>query len=806
MQEFSPPRLTILLISAMALAYEILLMRLFSIVQYHHFAYMIISLALLGYGASGTFLFFTRNYLLRRFPAAVIINIILFGITAVACFLGGQRLLINPDEILWDPRQWLKLGILYLLLALPFFFAANCIALSFSQFRRTISQIYAADLVGAGLGSILIIGLLFILQPQQLLLVLGFMIVSISGVAWYELGLQPRRLALLFLGAGAVIFLLPPAWTGLAISPYKGLSQQLRINGSRIVEVKSSPLALLTLVENQTIPLRFAPGLSLTAESEPPEQLGLFTDADGMDVITRFPDDIFRLAYLARLTTALPYHLQQQKDVLILGAGGGTGILQALYFGVPNITAVELNRQVPQMVMNRPEFAGVLFQRPEVELHIEEARSFVAGSSKKFDLIKLPMLESFSSSAAGLYALHENYLYTVEALGEYYASLSSSGYVSLSRWIKLPPRDTLKLFATAIKTLREAGVPDPERYLVMIRSWQAATLLVKKSPFGPAEIRALKEFCRQQLFDLVYYPGMQREEANRFNILRRPYLHEAAVAIAGENYASFLKNYKFKIEPSTDDRPYFSNFFRWRTLPEILELKGQGGMALLEAGYLILVLTLLQAIAASLVLIVLPVTGGKQHTTTPETDWNRTGIIVYFFAIGLGFLFLEIAFIQKFILYLGHPLYAAATVLALFLVFAGLGSRYVQKRIIRVTWPVAMIISLGVIDLLVFSFMRDTVYGLPEYSKMIIAVLMIGPLAFFMGMPFPLALTSVGKDFPGYISWAWATNGCASVIAAVLATLIAVHLGFAAVVSAALVLYGIGAAFYPAGQNQRDDS
>ena len=257
----------------MALAYEILLMRLFSIVQYHHFAYMVISLALLGYGASGTFLVFFRQRLRQHFPRVLIANILLFGITAVACYLGGQHLLFNPDEIFWDNRQWLKLFALYLLLAMPFFFAANCIALTFSQYRQRISEIYAADLFGAGLGSMLIIGLLFLFFPGMTLLLLGSMIFAIAAVAWLKLDLQPRWPTLLFLGAAALLFLLPSSWTGLAISPYKGLSQQMRINGSRIVEEHSSPLALLTVVENNLVPFRYAPGLSLTAESEPPAQV-----------------------------------------------------------------------------------------------------------------------------------------------------------------------------------------------------------------------------------------------------------------------------------------------------------------------------------------------------------------------------------------------------------------------------------------------------------------------------------------------------------------------------------------------------
>jgi SAM-dependent methyltransferase len=799
-QDVSPPRLTILLVSAMALSYEILLMRLFSIVQYHHFAYMVISLALLGYAGSGTFLAFFRQQLLHRFSLSLITNTTLMGIAAVACFFGGQHLLFNPDEIFWDSRHWLKLFALYLLLALPFFFGANCIALTFSRFRQRISEIYAADLFGAGLGSVCVIGAFFFLFPQKLLLLLGSMIMAVGAVAWLELRLQPRWLALSFVGAAAIFFMLPSAWTQVAISPYKGLSQQLRISGSKIIEERSSPLALLSVVESSLVPLRYAPGLGLTAEREPPEQLGMFMDGDSMSVITRFPDDIKQLEYFDNLTSALPYHLNQTGHVLLLGAGTGSDILQALYFNVEEITAVELNSQVVELVRERADFSGNLFGRENVHVHISEARSFVSGSSEQFDLIQIPILESFSSSAAGLYALNENYLYTVEALQEYLNHLKPAGYLCMSRWVRLPPRDTLKLFATTVKALRGIGIHAPENHLVMIRGWQSTSLLVKRSSFSNAEIEKLRNFCRERLFDLVYYPGMQEEKANRFNILPQPYFYKGAVSLLGKEAEGFVERYKFNIKPATDDRPYFSNFFKWETLPEILSLKGQGGMVLLESGYLILVLTLLQAIAASVLLVLLPIIA-RPFASSGEITWSRGRVVTYFFVIGLAFLFLEIAFIQKFILYLGHPLYAAASVLAVVLVFGGLGSRFVQAKRFHVAWPAAILVILGIVDLVAAEFLFNELIGLPGVVKLGVAAVMLGPLAFCMGMPFPLALTGVGAAAPDLIPWAWAVNGCASVIAAVLATIMAIHLGFNAVVLTALVLYGLAAIIFPPGQN-----
>jgi len=226
-------------------------------------------------------------------------------------------------------------------------------------------------------------------------------------------------------------------------------------------------------------------------------------------------------------------------------------------------------------------------------------------------------------------------------------------------------------------------------------------------------------------------------------------------------------------------------------------------MALLEAGYLILLITFFQAAAASLVIILLPVVI-RFHALQGDMIWSRSRTVLYFFGIGLAFLFLEIAFIQKFILYLGHPLYAAAAVLALFLVFAGLGSHYARKKSFHVIWPVAIILVLGLTDLAVFKFLFEAINQLPPVLKILTALLMLGPLAFCMGMPFPLALTWIGGETPDLVPWAWAVNGCASVIAAVLATLLAVHFGFAAVVLTALLLYGLAAAVFPAGQNLKD--
>ncbi|MCG6899150.1 MAG: SAM-dependent methyltransferase [Gammaproteobacteria bacterium] len=796
------PWLSIALVSATALAYEVLLMRLFSIIQWHHFAYMMISLALLGYGVSGAFLLLLQGQLLRRFATSYLTNLALFGVSSVGCFLLAQQIPFNAEEVLWDPRQPVWLLCTYLLLAVPFFFAANAIGLALIYYRERLSRIYAADLLGAGFGSIAILVLLFVVLPLQALTVLGLAGITAALLGVLELRKAGTAAWLLVLLAVALL-LLPPRWMTLEMSPYKGLNETLRVKDTRMVAQRSSPLGLLSVVESPTIPLRHAPGLSLNATTEPPPQLGVFTDGDGLSVINRYQGDLQTLAYLDQMTSALPYHLRPVKRGLILGAGGGTDVLQALYHHTSSVDAVELNPQFARLVSSDyADYAGHLYQTAGVTLHLGEARSFVTGSSGDYDLIQVSLLDSFSASASGQYALSENHLYTTEALGEFLGKLSAGGFLSITRWIKLPPRDTLKLFATAIDALRASGVTDPGQQLILIRGWQTSTLLVKNGSITAQELQQLRSFCAARSFDLAWYPGIRPGESNHYNRLREDWFRDGAVALLGEQRERFLEDYKFNLNPSTDDQPYFFHFFKWRTLLEVLQLRERGGAALTDAGYLVLVATLVQAVIASLLLILLPIWIHQRRSRSVQQTVRGSMVVGYFLLLGLSFLFIEIAFIQKFLLFLHHPLYAIAVVLSSFLVFSGLGSAWSgrvspEARGKRLLQAVSAIVLLGTVYLLSLDGLLGHLTDLPELARILISASLIAPLAFCMGMPFPLGLARLADHAPDLIPWAWAINGCASVISAVLATLLAIHLGFATVIAVALALYALTLWVFP---------
>ena len=791
-----PPYFSVAVISAMALAYEILLMRLFSIIQWHHFAYMFIGLALLGYGISGTVVAIFQQRLAGRFVAVYIGCIILFAIMMLVSFALAQQIPFNAEAILWDGWQLLYLAGIFLMLTIPFFLVASAICLAFMQFGKQVSRMYAADLLGAGIGSIGVIVLLVWLFPQSALLLLAVSGMLAALLACQELQANKRWKIITVLILVVMLVLMKFFSFNLQLSAYKELLQIQRINGVNIIAEQSSPLGLISVVESAEVPLRHAPGLSLHATDEPLEQLGVFTDGDNMTVLTQYPREQRKLAYLDQTSSALPYHLKPLKHVLLAGVGGGADILLARYHQVPKIDGIEINQQMIQLLQHDyASYTGNLYQQPGVSIYHAEVRDFLATSSRRYDMIQLALLDAFNASSSGLYALNENYLYTVEALKLYLKHLQDDGYLALTRWIKLPPRDTLKMFATAVTALKQLGVSEPEQHLILIRNWQTSTLLVKNGRFSSEELDAVKTFSNARGFDLAYAPGLKDDLVNRFNILEHPIFFQAATALLGKQQAEFIEQYKFNLQPATDDKPYFNQFYKWSSFNELFQKRNRGGMPLLEWGFITLLATLGLAILFSLLLVFVPLWYYNRQQLLANTVVRQGDVLYYFFAIGLAFLFIEIAFIQKFILLLHHPIYSIAVSLTAFLIFAGLGSFWsgILLRTKSLCWilryAVGSIIVVSVIYLLLFDTLFTQMLHLPVVVRMMLTVILIAPLAVCMGMPFPLAISALNRHAKHYIPWAWGINGCASVISAVLATVLSVNYGFVAVILLACLLY-----------------
>lgn len=708
-------------LSAAILAYEVVLMRMFSIAQWHHFAGMIISIALLGFGLSGTLLALGRDRLLARGPLVFALAAMGFVVYAPFCTWLAQQIPFTPFLIVWQPRQLGYLLAIYLLLVVPFTCGALAIGVALAMARRrgTVGRTYALNLFGSGVGAML-------------------------GLALGSLPLPVK------------------------MNEYKELAKARAMADAKIVETQHHPLGRVDVLACPT--LRVAPGLSMAYPGAMPRQRVVFVDGDGGSAINRTNSKADAMAFLEWLPSAAPYQVARPARALVIGVGGGTDLQQAQRFGA-TATGVEMH----------PAIVGLARQAvPGVAIETAEGRAFIRHSSEHYDLIQISLLDSLATTAAGVGAANESYLYTVEALQEFIGHLSADGVLCITRWLKNPPRDNLRLFATAVEALERIDVRAPGRQLLFVRGWATGTLLVKRSPFLADEIARVRRWADERVFDVDYFPGATETDVNRRNVMAEPIYYRSMQAILSDDREQFYRDSLFNLRPATDDQPYFFHFFRWKNAPYLVRSMGRQWLPFVEWGYIVLVATLVQATAASVVLIGFPVWFTVRG--------SRFAVLLYFACLGLGFMFLEIALMQKFVLFLGHPLYAAATVIATFLFFAGLGATQAGRRVRSARWPAVMIFALTLLYLFALPVVFRVFMTAGLAARFGLTIALLAPLAFCMGLPFPLGL---GWVPPALLPWAWGVNGCFSVIGAVLAGVLAMDCGFATVIGASAGLYAV---------------
>ena len=772
----------IALVSAAALAYQLLLMRWLAIAHWHPLAVVIISLALLGHGASGSALSVLGPRAVRGFDRWFPCAALAFALTALLALRIARAIPFDGLELAWDPRQIGWLSALYVCLSVPFFFAAACFGLAFARYGAEIPRLYGADLLGAGAGALLAMALLHVLSVAH-----AVAAVAILGATAALLAMSRRALA--WSVAPVAMFALWAAWMppGPVVNPYKALSKSLLVRDARVIAEREGMQGWLTVLASPRVPLRVVQGLSVGNPQEPAAQLGVFVDGDLVGVVTDRRDPR-ALAYLQRTTGALPYVLRPRARVLVLGAGTGGEVAQALAMGARSVQAVERDaRQVALLRGPLATFSARLYDDPRVHVRISDARGALRAERAPYDIVVLPAGGSSAASGAGVQAVAENFAMTTEALRDAIARLAPGGVLAVTQWDKQPPRDLPKLFATAMGALRASGDQRPEEALAVIRNWDAWTLVARRGAFTRAEIARLRAFADEQGFDLVYHPGLRAADANRFHRLARDDAFLAAQALASPRGAAYVRAYKFDIAPARDDRPYFANFFRWATLPELWRLREQGAAVLLDSGYLLLAVALLQAVPISAALVLLPL------FVLPRADAGivRWRAAVYFVALGLAFLFIEIACLARLQLLFGQPWLAIAVGLAGFLAFAGLGSVQAPRWRAR---EAVFAIGLGLgWHLATYPVALAFAAAWSDAARACVALVTIAPLAFAMGLPLPIGLSRLAREAPAFVPWAWGLNGCASVVAAVGALLVAVEIGLRGTLLLALALYAVAA-------------
>jgi hypothetical protein len=783
----------IALVAAAALAYQLLLMRLLAIVHWYPFAAMIVSLALLGHGASGTALALAGERARRHAGTVFVACAAGFALLAPLAFALAQRLPFNGLALVWDAAQLGWLAAMYLLLALPFGLAATCFGVGFVAFGSRIPRLYAADLIGAGVGAV---GLLWLLDHEplvQCLRVVALLALAGSTLAAYARFGNAAGAAVLL--ASFAVMLPPDAWLQPRPNQFKDLSRALLVPEAHVVAARSGALGLVQVLESPSVPLRHAPGLSLAATAEPAPQLGVFVDGDGPSPITR--RDRGGLEHLGQTTSALPYALLDAPRVLVLGAGGGADVLQALELGASAVTAVERDPHVVALVRDTfGDYAGRLYDNARVQVVQADPRRALATLAGPFDLIVWPLADSATGAGGGTRAASDQFAYTVEAVRAAYARLAPGGLLAATRWDSEPPRDNLKLFATFVAALRAEGVADPGAQLAMVRGWQTGTLLLKRGAFTPDDVVTMRGFATRLSFDAVHWPGLDPADANRFNVVDGDPLAAGARALLGPDAGAFVAAHPFDLRPATDDRPFFHNLFRWRSLPALWRLREAGAGALLDSGYLLAAATLAQAVPLSLALVLLPLAALRRATVAvvPRARWAA-----YFACLGLGFLFIEIAAMSRVALVVGDALLGASLVLAVLLVFAGAGSAFAARWCDR---PRAMPLAVVAIVVALAAFETTlapttALAGDSLVARATVAGTLLAPLAFAMGVPFPLALARLAREAPAFVPWAWGINGCASVASALLALLLAIAFGYGVVLVLAAVLYLLAALAWP---------
>ncbi|MDX1624815.1 MAG: hypothetical protein R3199_12645, partial [Gemmatimonadota bacterium] len=640
-----------------------------------------------------------------------------------------------------------------------------------------IGRVYAANLAGSGLGAL----------------------AGLAAVAFVPAGRVPAAVALI--GGLAAIFLLRRGWliplalagwlalgpeAPIPVSDYKEGSQALRLPDAEVIDRRDGPLGRLELIGAPS--LRYLPGLSLAQQEPVPSRPVLYLNRQPLGPRVEAADTTL----LGRTPSAAANALRPGGGpALVLGLGGGEGVWLARAGGATDLAAVDPDGRIDALL--GPSTLG-----PAVRREILHPRAFLRASGERFDRILVTETGSLAGGAAGMAAAGSGWLFTREAIADMWRDLDDDGILTITRWALDPPRDALRLLATFRSVLESEGARAAD-HVAMVRGWSTVALLLSRRPIAPEEVDSLLAWAESQWFDVPWAPGAPAEAANRYHRLDPDWYRIGAERLLGPDPERFVEAYPFRIDPVTDSAPFFFHFLPFSEIPDLWESGGRLALAWFEWGIVTQVLVLVQAVPLAAALILLPLLflpGARRgRARGGASGWEIFG---YFALLGLGFLLLEISAIQRLVLFLAHPVVATATVLGTFLVFAGLGSASARRLAGRAEWwlPFAAIALVTPASWLAQFPLWQHAAGWSLVARVAVSVALLAPVAFFLGMPFPLGLARISETRPSWVPWCWGVNGFLSVVAAATAPLLALAVGFRGVLSVSIVLYGAAAALF----------
>jgi spermidine synthase len=764
------------LTSFAALLLELALTRLFSVVLFYHFAFLAISIALLGLGAGGVFAYLFKDRLSKIDTRKLASRLCMLNSVLLVAVL--ELVLHIPVALSVGGGNFLRLTALYLAAALPFFVTGLLFSIVFARETRRIPRLYGADLCGGALACLAIVPILNWLGGPNAIILAGVAL-AIAAMIWAENRSTRRNSALL---AGALMVLTAANYSGRLID---------------IVYAKGK------FRDPAWVEFARWNALSRVEVDRQGQAKAIVIDADASTYImnadvAQWHDTAWERALMSA-PPALANVLRPHGDFAIIGPGGGVDVLRAVANGSRSVTGIEINPIIATTIMRGryAEYAQHLYERPDVHIQVTDGRSYLRSTFERFDVVQMTLVDTWASTAAGAFALSENSLYTVEAFMEYFDHLKPDGMVAITRWEFRQPREALRVVAVAMEALHRLGIANPARNFIVAADGPLnedgipVAVLAKKSAFTAQEESAVAEH-------LLDYPSLQ--------ILYAPSTAERnpfADLIASNDPHGFAGEYAYNVSPVSDNAPFF--FFTLKANQIFRNLGLRHGIDWkVNLGVLVLLLVLVISTVAVLLFLILPLllkTGPGRPSPIP---------LLYFVAVGLGYILVEIAFIQRFVLFLGHPTYALTVVIFLLMLSSGTGSLFSRVWLPRVEmgWmPLMLVVAVLLADVLFLPSRLAALVGLPFGYRLLVSAILLVPLGFVMGMPFPTglrALSAYGSSKSGErnasensVEWAWAMNAAASVLGSVLAMVIAIQFGLTSTLACGAAAYLLALALMP---------
>jgi hypothetical protein len=767
-------------ISAALLMTELALTRIFSVTMYYHFAFLAISIALFGLSASGVALYVTRRKLEGFETRGLLATLAL--IHAVATVVSLFALVRLRVGLTYSPQNLGLMLLIYALAALPFFTGGAVISVAFARLTSRINVLYGADLLGAATGCVALIPLLNYLGAPG-----GVLAAALLAATAAVAAAPPARRAVVG-GVALLLLALPLGAQFAGLAPFDVVGTKGHEH-DRLLFSKWNSFSRVAVYDRTHGDWSLSPNYS----GKVADSLFMDIDSAASTPIVKDATSLDNTRYLRSELTALAYYLAERAGrfrALVIGPGGGRDLASALTFGAGHIDAVEINPIIATDIMSDRfrSYSGNIYGDPRISIHIADGRNFVRRSPERYDVIQASLVDTWAATAAGAYTLTENSLYTTEAFGDYLDHLTDNGVLTITRWVF----DGLRLVSLAQDACARRGL-DAAQHLAIIRYDRVATFILKKTPFTPEETALLEDTAVRLGFSVLYLPGVKPDPIGSEVIeMRRAGTSAADYSrlILAKDRPQFLAAYPQDIRATTDDRPFFFHTTRLRNQFDVAfgrsMLFGNGLSALLTLFGISMGLVLLFIVGPLLI------AGAR-----PQRGWPAW--LMYFGALGTGFMLLEVALLQHFVLLLGHPVYSLTVTLFSLLLGTGIGSlagRRVSDDRVRTVTARALIavVFVGVAAAFVLPRVIDLAIPWPLATRIAVAVAVLVPIGALLGMALPGGMRLLTRTQPDVVAWGWGINGAFSVVGATLAIFIAMNWGFSVTLMTGAAVYAAAAA------------